>query len=269
MIPRHVQLGAGLLLIIASACAQGVNDEPPALAPPDDTTTDAGTTPPSSQEAPPTTPDDDATAPPPPADDAGKPRDAAPSPADAANGDAAKGGQDSGPTTACTPVINELMTGTAGAATNEFVEIFNPCTTALDLSGFTLVYRAGTNASPVDPSYDAEHLFTWPGGATIAPGAHKIYAGAGFTAAKDGLLGGGMKDGDGAIALRDPSGKIVDAIGYGAVNTQNPFIEAHAAVANTVTAAPGTSIARHPDGHDTNDNQADFSLGKATPASAN
>ena len=49
----------------------------------------------------------------------------------------------------------------------------------------------------------------------------------------------------------------------------NAFIEGTVAMAPTIAVAPGKSDARHPDGHDTDVNSADFSEDDPTPGSAN
>jgi hypothetical protein len=78
----------------------------------------------------------------------------------------------------------------------------------------------------------------------------------------------GLAAGGGGVALRDSSGAIVDSVGYG--DAVNAFVEAHAATAPPATAAPGSSAVRLPDGHDTNDNAADFSVSSSpTPGSSN
>jgi hypothetical protein len=72
----------------------------------------------------------------------------------------------------------------------------------------------------------------------------------------------------GGVALRDSAGAIVDSIGYG--DAVNAFVEGHAASAPPATTAPGSSAVRLPDGHDTNDNAADFSVSASpTPGSSN
>jgi hypothetical protein len=175
------------------------------------------------------------------------------------------------PPVGCSVVINEVMTGVTGAASDEFVEVFNPCATAVDVSGYSLVYRAGTSTAPSDTTHDAEVLFTWPAGTSFPSHAWHVYAGTGYGGTKDGPLQSGLKDGSGAIAIRDASGRIVDAVGYGAgtINPSNAFIESSAAPANDVVAAPGQSIARHPDGADSNDNAKDFRAGAPTPRATN
>ena len=50
----------------------------------------------------------------------------------------------------------------------------------------------------------------------------------------------------------------------------NAFVESHPASAPPTTGAPGSSTVRLPDGHDTNDNAADFSVSASpTPGSSN
>ena len=55
---------------------------------------------------------------------------------------------------------------------------------------------------------------------------------------------------------------VGDSVGYGSATT-NAFVEGTPTAAPATTAAPGTSAARLPNGHDTNANSADF--GAATP----
>jgi len=45
--------------------------------------------------------------------------------------------------------VNEFMTGSTGAASNEFVELVNVGTTAADISGFRVAYRSAAGASDV------------------------------------------------------------------------------------------------------------------------
>jgi hypothetical protein len=70
------------------------------------------------------------------------------------------------------------------------------------------------------------------------------------------------------VALRDSAGAIVDSMGYGDVT--NAFVEGRPASAPPATASPGSSAVRLPDGHDTNDNAADFSVSASpSPGSSN
>ena len=59
------------------------------------------------------------------------------------------GGGGGGGGGSATLTINEVMTGITGAASNEFVELFNGGSSAVDLSGYKLVYRSSAGTSDV------------------------------------------------------------------------------------------------------------------------
>lgn len=159
--------------------------------------------------------------------------------------------------------VNELMTGITGAAANEFVEIVNAGTAAADIGGFRLVYRSAAGTSDVT-------LATVPAGTTLAAGAFYLFGGSAYagTAPPNQSFSTGLAGGGGGIAFRDAGGAIVDSVGYG--DAVNAFVEAHPATAPPATAAPGSSAVRLPDGHDTDDNAADFSVSASpTPGGSN
>jgi hypothetical protein len=153
--------------------------------------------------------------------------------------------------------VNELSTGTAGSATDEFVELFNAGASPANLSGFKLVYRSGAGTSDVA-------LATISDGTTLAPGAFYLFGGSGYAGAKtpDQTFSAGLAGAAGGVGLRDPAGKLVDSVGYGTAT--NVLVETRAAPAAPSTPPPGSSDIRLPDGHDTNDNGADFTV-TATP----
>ncbi len=159
--------------------------------------------------------------------------------------------------------VNELMTGSTGAAANEFVEIVNTGTTAADIGGFRLAYRSGAGTSDVT-------LATVPAGTTLAAGGFYLFGGSAYagTRAPDQSFSAAIAATAGGVALRDSAGAIVDSVGYG--DAVNAFVEGHPASAPPATATPGSSAIRLPDGHDTNDNAADFSVSASpTPGSSN
>jgi hypothetical protein len=153
---------------------------------------------------------------------------------------------------ACHPVINELQTGSPSSAIDEWVEIYNPCTTAQDVNNWSLVYRAANNVGGVDTNLMA----TLAG--SMAPGEYRLYAGIGYTGTSDGTpwsmpTGGIMQQTNGAVGLRAgtiSTGPLVDAIAYGTVSAGHPFIETNP----TPPMAHGRSAARLPfDGKDDGD----------------
>jgi hypothetical protein len=162
-----------------------------------------------------------------------------------------------------TVTVNELSTGTAGAASDEFVEFFNAGSVAVDLSGFKLVYRSGAGTSDIG-------LATIPDGTILAPGALYLLGGSGYAGAKkpDQSFSSALAATAGGVGLRDAAGKLTDSIGYGTVT--NAFVETSPAPAPPATAPPGSSVIRRPDGKDTNDNGADFAVtASPTPGAPN
>ncbi len=153
--------------------------------------------------------------------------------------------------------VNEFMTGSTGAASNEFVELVNAGTAAVDVGGYKVAYRSAAGASDTT-------LATIPDGTTIPVGGFYLLAGSGYLGshAPDQTFSASLAATGGGLAVRDAAGTILDSVGYG--EATNAFVEGHPAAAPPAAAAPGSSADRIPDGHDTNDNAADFSV-SATP----
>jgi hypothetical protein len=157
---------------------------------------------------------------------------------------------------ACHPVINELQAHGVTSAADEWVEVYNPCTTAINVDGWTLKYRgASTVAGP-----DSALLSALAG--QMEPGELRLFAGEDYQGPSNGtwMTGTGLGRTDGAVGLRsgpmadDP---IVDAVAYGAVTPGHPFREANAAP----TMVNARSASRLPfDGRDTNNGTADFMI---------
>jgi len=167
--------------------------------------------------------------------------------------------------TACHPVINEVMVGTTQTGTEEFVEIFNPCTTDVMLDGWHLVYRAASNTN-ASGGADSNNLYPFVGDKLLA-GTYRVLAGSGFTGASNGALSSGVAA-SAALGLRDAAGKLVDSVAFGSAG--GGFMEGQPALAPPVVASPGNSIARIPDGVDTDDNGRDFKRATVpTPGAAN
>jgi hypothetical protein len=159
--------------------------------------------------------------------------------------------------------VNEFMTGSAGAASNEFVELVNAGTSAAPVGGFKVAYRSSSGSSDIT-------LATIPAGTSIPAGGFYLLAGAGYlgTHTADQTFSTSLAANGGGIAVRDDGGVILDSVGYG--DATNAFVEGHTTTAPPATAAPGSSSVRLPDGNDTNDNSADFSVSTTpTPGAAN
>jgi hypothetical protein len=159
--------------------------------------------------------------------------------------------------------INEVATGTTASGADEFVELVNAAATPAAIGGFRLVYRSGSGTSDVA-------LAAVPTGVTLQPGGFYVFGGNAYAGGHpaDQSFTAGLAAAGGGVALRDGDGSVVDSVGWGTAT--NAFVEAHAAPAVPVTAPPGSSDVRRPDGHDTNDNAADFAVtSTATPGAPN
>jgi hypothetical protein len=159
--------------------------------------------------------------------------------------------------------INEFMTGITGSAQNEFVEIYNGGNAPADLSGYRLVYRSSAGASDVG-------LATIASGTQLAPGGFYLFAGQGYVGppAPDQSFTASLAATGGGLALRDANGTIVDSLGYG--DATNAFVRGLAAPAPPAGPTPGNSDGRLPDGHNTDDNSADFTVSASpSPRGAN
>jgi hypothetical protein len=158
--------------------------------------------------------------------------------------------------------INEFSTGVEGALTDEFVELVNTGVTGVDLSGYKLVYRSAAGTSDVS-------LGTLPDGTTLAAGAFMLFGGSGYagTHPADRSFSTSLSSTGGGLGLRASAGILVDSVAWGTAT--NALVEGTVAVAPAISASPGKSDGRHPDGHDTNDNSVDFTEGDPTPGAQN
>jgi hypothetical protein len=158
--------------------------------------------------------------------------------------------------------VNEVATGTSASGADEFVELVNGGAAAADIGGLRLVYRSATGASDVA-------LAAVPAGATLPAGGFYVFGGSAYAGSHkaEQSFTPGLSAAGGGVAIRAADGAVVDSVGWGTAT--NAFVEAHAAPAPPATAPPGSSIVRVPDGRDTNENAADFTVAAATPGAKN
>jgi hypothetical protein len=154
-------------------------------------------------------------------------------------------------------VINEVQTGSAASPSDEFIELYNPCATMIDLTGSSLVYRSAAGVTD---------LVIIQLNKTIAPGGFYLVTGpiAADAGMADQSYGSGrMSATGGGVGLRDGTQTLVDSVGYGTAT--NAFVEGSVAAA----APSGQTIARTPNGYDTDHNASDFAVAAPTPRAAN
>jgi hypothetical protein len=155
-------------------------------------------------------------------------------------------------------VVNEVKTGSAASASDEFIEIYNPCAMAVDLTGFSIVYRSAAGVTDVVVINLTK---------TIGATGYLLIAGPTYSngGTPDQTYGvGRLAAAGGGVGVRDGAQLLVDSVGYGTAT--NAFVEGAAA-----TAPPnGQSIARTPNGTDSNHNDVDFAVAMTpTPRAAN
>ena len=115
------------------------------------------------------------------------------------------GGGESGPIK-----VNEFSTGVTSAATNEFVELYNAGTTAVDVGGYKVVYRSATGSSDTT-------LATLPTGTSLAPGAFYLLGGSGYAGSvpDDQSFGTSIASTGGSLGVKTATGTLTDAVAYG------------------------------------------------------
>jgi hypothetical protein len=156
-------------------------------------------------------------------------------------------------------VLNEVFYDASGSDTGlHFIELVNTSDITVALGGWRLEAGDGANAE--------RWRELWRGGATdaLAPHARFTVGEAHVVPAPDRMLHLELENGPDAVRLVAPDGDS-DVLGYGALTDLRLF-EGRPAV----DVIAGFSLARLPDGQDTDDNAADFAaLSPPTPGAPN
>lgn len=151
-------------------------------------------------------------------------------------------------------VISQFQTG-GGSPEDEFIELHNTGSTAVDLNGYRLVYRSAAGTNDVGP------FATWTTSTILLPGQYYLVASTSYdgTAAANitynpSICSCSMGSAGGGLALRPSlNGTPVDSVGWGTAT--NAFIE------SAVTTAPPVNDSRSRANNgcqDTNNNASDF-----------
>ena len=172
-------------------------------------------------------------------------------------------------------VINELDYDQAGTDTAEFIEVFNPTSSASSLADLALVFFNGASS----PAAEYYRVALSEAGASLPAGGYLVVHLAEVTPAPGALsilkTAMAIQNGPDAVALvnvRDNS--VLDALSYEGASTQGKLGNGTVldiAEGDAAPADPGDgSLCRIPNGQDTDDNSADFSLSSTpTPGAAN
>ena len=154
--------------------------------------------------------------------------------------------------------VNEVFYDALGDDTgSEFVELFNPTSGPVELSGLRLESGDGAAAGRWTLRWTA------PVGLLLGSGARFVIGGARVTPAPDTVVELALQNGPDAIRLTWPDG-VAEVVGYGPLDEPDYFC-GHPAV----DVASGQSLARIPDHAMSGDNALDFRANPPSPGNAN
>jgi predicted extracellular nuclease len=165
-------------------------------------------------------------------------------------------------------VINEVdYDQPGGFDAAEFIELKNTGATSVNLSGWTLELVNGNLGGA------AIYLTVPLPAATVAPGGYFVVSfGSAYpwwTNDQFNLVDSSIQNGPpDAIALRDGLGTMADVVSY-AGTSGAPYFEGTGTPLDDDNVTPNIGLSRYPDGADTNDNGADFSIRCITPGAPN
>lgn len=155
-------------------------------------------------------------------------------------------------------VISQVqITGGSGQTTSDFVEIFNPTSTDIDLNGMRLVKRTQSGTEDI-------LMKSWTESAIVPANGYYLWANSNFTTITvpaDVTTSGTLADNNG-IALRhgpNDTGTVIDSVAWG--SAANVFVEGSVFATN-----PGAGeVLMRTEGADTDNNSVDFTIGSANP----
>ena len=149
-------------------------------------------------------------------------------------------------------LISEVLTGVPGGNNQEFIELYNAGSEAVDLDGWSLWYLLGEGQTEA-------LVFSWDGRNDIPGYGHLllIRAEKEFGIIADGIFDVALSEFKGGLLLKDSNEEAVDMVGWGDAPTS--YVAGNPADAPT----PGSSLRRLPggelgNGQDSGDNSADF-----------
>jgi hypothetical protein len=160
-------------------------------------------------------------------------------------------------------VVNEVQPGTAASPAEEFVELRNNGTCQVDLSGWRIMYSSIGGSNPAV-------LYLFAAGSRLPPQSELLIQSIPMPPPPP-LPPGRFTPGiaaSGGVAIYNRTGRV-DSVVFGTPGTaMHPFVEPFGMIAAT---APSTSqsVARVPNGRDTDNNAADFRVGTPSPGMPN
>ena len=153
-------------------------------------------------------------------------------------------------------LISEAQIGSVSDEKQEFVELYNPNTSDVDLTGWYVQRKTKTGSSY--STFAPNALFS---GKKIPANGYFLIARQGYFANLADIFVDNPLTEDNSLALKNPNEDVVDKVGWGQAEdyesrpVQNP--------------EPDKSIGRKTDEPDTDENSADFEAGNPTPKAKN
>ena len=163
-------------------------------------------------------------------------------------------------------VINEIDYDQAGSDVAEFIELHNTSPGPVSLNGYSIDLVNGSNGSSYNSfglnshSIDANGYFVLCGDATTV-------ANCTISLSSSGWIQNGGSDGDAIALLRD--GTLIDSVVYEGIGNHLAFLAEGGSFANADSSSITASIARLPNGIDTDFNTGDFGSACLTPGGSN
>ncbi len=155
-------------------------------------------------------------------------------------------------------VVNELYYDHPGAdAGHEFVELVDTDDAPADIGGLSLEFHNGSGSGWVV-------LWRAAPGTVLRAGAPFVIGASLVSPVPDVVVSLSLQNGPDAIRIVAADGTVLDLVGYGGLD--DPL---HAETKGAAAVPAGASIARVPDGVDTDDNSADFRAATPTPGRYN
>lgn len=153
-------------------------------------------------------------------------------------------------------VISEVYGGGGNkdaTLTHDFIELYNPTDSDIDVTGWTADYIAASGNSGGKAALEG----VVPAGGYFLIQQAKGNGGDTALPQPDVESGVAMSKSQGSVVLAGANGEQIDAVGYGAAAVEE----------GTAADATGsaTSVSRDANGTDTDDNSADFTVGQPSP----
>ncbi len=153
-------------------------------------------------------------------------------------------------------IITEFITHGSGGAADEFVEIYNPTSTAVDIGGWKLQYKSATG-----PTWNSKVGDGFPDGSIIKPSGYFLLASKNYSLSVTPdyrhTATWGFSDSGGHIRIINKDGNTIDKVGYGE-NANDP----EGSVISDISVLPlGGSLERKKESGnyiDTDNNSNDF-----------